>query len=286
MEQLEGVFTMPAEEKPKDARDTGALADIAFAGVTFGYRGSGRPALEGVSLQIRAGETVAFVGPSGSGKSTLIKLLVGLYKSESGTLTFNGIPGAEVDYAHLRRRIGLVLQETQLFAGTIRDNLLFVRPGASDGECIAALRLAQAESILSRSGADLDTRIGEGGIKLSGGERQRLAIARALLRNPQLIIFDEATSSLDSITEKAITRTIRTIAHERPDLMNVLVAHRLSTVMHADTIYVLERGKIVEEGTHGALLERGGLYAALWREQSASDEAVPEGEAAARPAIA
>jgi ATP-binding cassette subfamily B protein len=164
-----------------------------------------------------------------------------------------------------------------LFAGTIRENLLFVKPDATDDECRASLAAAQASSILERGGRSLDTRIGEGGMKLSGGEKQRLAIARALLRNPDLIVFDEATSSLDSITEKSITETIRNIARSRPHLMTVLVAHRLSTVAHTDRIYVLEQGTIVEQGTHAALLGLGGLYAALWREQTSIEHASSNG---------
>jgi ATP-binding cassette subfamily B protein len=181
-----------------------------------------------------------------------------------------------IDFELLRQRIGFVSQETQLFAGTIRENLLFVRPGASDAECTRALAGAAATSIIERDSAGLGTRIGEGGIKLSGGERQRLAIARALLREPEMLIFDEATSSLDSLTEHEITETIKEIAVERPSLMCVLVAHRLSTIAHADRIYVLERGRIIEQGTHGDLIEQHGLYYALWRQQSAESAAVPE----------
>jgi ATP-binding cassette subfamily B protein len=221
-------------------------------------------------LTIRGGQTIALVGPSGSGKSTVVKLLVGLYQPTSGTLAFNGIPLAQLAMPTLRQRIGLVLQETQLFAGTIRDNLLFARPDAADADCHRALGQANVSEILHRGGEGLDTKIGEGGIKISGGERQRLAIARALLRNPELLIFDEATSSLDSLTEKAITHTILAIARAHPNLMTVLVAHRLATVQHAQVIYVMERGRIVERGRHADLVAAGGLYAALWREQSAS----------------
>ena len=163
-------------------------------------------------------------------------------------------------------------QDTQLFAGTIRDNLLFVNPEATDDECLSALNHASAMSILERAGQGLDTKIGESGIKVSGGERQRLAIARALLRKPDLIIFDEATSSLDSITEKAITETIKNIAKINPDLMIIIVAHRLSTIAHADNIFVLEKGGVIEKGTHKFLLSGGGLYAALWREQIGESE--------------
>ena len=189
-------------------------------------------------------------------------------------MLLNGTPGDRINYETYRSRIGYVSQETQLFAGTIRENLLFVRPGASDKECMTALEQAATLSIIERGEKGLDTKIGEGGIKISGGERQRLAIARALLRDPELIIFDEATSSLDSLTERAITDTIRSIATLRPNLMSVSVAHRLSTIAHADRIYVLAKGNIVEEGNHAELLEREGLYAALWKEQSAAGQAL------------
>jgi ATP-binding cassette subfamily B protein len=222
-----------------------------------------------VNIAIGKGETVAFVGPSGSGKSTLVKLLVGLYKPTAGRLVLNGIDSSRIDYEEFRTRVGYVSQETQLFAGTIRENLLFVNPQASDEDCIRMLKAASALPIIERGGHGLDTKIGEGGIKISGGERQRLAIARALLRHPEILIFDEATSSLDSITEKAITETIREVSNIRSDLITVLVAHRLSTVSHADKIYVLAKGRITEEGSHQNLLRAENLYAALWREQSA-----------------
>ena len=201
-----------------------------------------------------------------------MKLLVGLYRPSSGRLAVNGIDVSEIDSDALRGRIGLVTQETQLFAGTIRDNLLFVNPKATDAECVEVLRQAAALPIIERGGKGLDTKIGEGGIKISGGERQRLAIARALLRRPELMIFDEATSSLDSITERAITATIRNLTSGEHRRMTVLVAHRLSTIAHAQRIHVLAKGRVVETGTHDTLLGLNGLYAALWREQSARRE--------------
>jgi ATP-binding cassette subfamily B protein len=222
--------------------------------------------LRNVDVTLRAGETIAFSGPSGAGKSTLVKLLVGLYPPSDGTLRVNGLDLREADLDAYRARIGLVTQETQLFAGTVRDNLQIARPDASDSECLDAIEQAAATAILSRGGQGLDTRIGEGGLKLSGGERQRIAIARALLREPDLLIFDEATSSLDSITERAITDTIRGLS--AASRLTVLVAHRLSTIAHADRIYLLSGGAIAESGTHDELLARGGVYAALWREQS------------------
>ncbi len=267
-EELEKILQIPIEAKPKKPTQAGSVTLIEFNDVSFSYASGDRPSLEKINLRIEAGETVAFVGPSGSGKSTLVKLLVGLYRPSTGKILLNSLDSVNLDYGDLRKRIGLVAQETQLFAGTVRENLVFVKPDASDKECLEALKFAAATPIIERGGKRLDTKIGEGGIKISGGERQRLAIARALLRNPEIIIFDEATSSLDSITEKAITQTIRSTSTILPNLITILVAHRLSTVAHSKRIYVLEKGKLIEEGNHAELLEKKGLYAALWREQS------------------
>jgi ATP-binding cassette, subfamily B, bacterial len=270
--QLGEILNIKPAPVAKDAAVLENIKNISYKDVSLSYTGSQKDAVSSVNMEINAGETVAFVGPSGSGKSSMIKLLAGLYSPTDGSLHFNDIDVSKIDINELRRRIGLVAQETQLFAGTVRENLLFVRPTATDAECAEALELAQAKTILDKAGTGLDTRIGEGGIKLSGGERQRLAIARALLRNPDLIVFDEATSSLDSITEKAITDTIKQIGEKNKDQIKVLVAHRLSTVAHADRIYVFEQGKITETGTHSELVSKGGLYAALWREQIAEDK--------------
>ena len=195
-----------------------------------------------------------------------MKLLVGLYTPQEGRILYNGVLGTSVDIDHLRERLGLVTQDPQLFSGSIRDNLRFVRPDATDQDCLAALRGAAADSLLARADKGLDTVIGEGGIKVSGGERQRLAIARALLRKPHLLVFDEATSALDSLTEEEVSRTIRDVGL-RSNAITLLVAHRLSTIMHADRIYVLERGRIVEQGSHDALVGSKGLYYAMWRQQ-------------------
>ena len=275
-EQLEEILKMPPKPKPKNAVVLGPLKAISFNNVSFTYSSGSDPSVKGINLRINAGETIAFAGPSGSGKSTMIKLLVGLYEPGNGEILFNEVNAKSIDLDDFRKRIGFVAQETQLFAGTIRENLLFVNPKASDDECLEVLELAAVSDILERGGKGLDTKIGEGGIKISGGERQRLAIARALLRKPDLIIFDEATSSLDSLTEKSITQTIQMIAKLKPNLIIVLVAHRLSTIAHADRIFVLQKGKISEQGSHNSLLKKNGLYAAFWKEQSASNNSLTE----------
>jgi ATP-binding cassette subfamily B protein len=196
----------------------------------------------------------------------LVKLLVGLYRPRGGNIRYDGCSIEDVDLDALRERIGLVTQDTQLFSGTIRENLLFVNPSASDEECMAVLHKTACQSLLARADKGLDTVIGEGGVKVSGGEKQRLSIARALLRYPNLLVFDEATSSLDSLTEEEINETIRDVSM-RKDMITILIAHRLSTVLHADKIYVLERGRIVESGRHQELVDLKGLYYAMWRQQ-------------------
>jgi ATP-binding cassette, subfamily B, bacterial len=263
---LQEILQIPAEVKPANPVPLGNLASLEFNGISFQHRSASRPALSGVNFTLSKGETVAFVGPSGAGKTTLVKLLVGLYRPQEGVIRYNGIDSEQIDPDELRSQIGFVTQDTQLFSGSIRENLLFVRPDATDAECLDVLHRSAADSLLARADKGLDTLIGEGGVKVSGGEKQRLSIARALLRKPRLLVFDEATSSLDSITEEEITRTIREVG-QRADVMTILIAHRLSTVMHAERIYVLERGSIVEQGTHAQLVAETGLYYALWRQQ-------------------
>jgi ATP-binding cassette subfamily B protein len=270
----------PAPQNPGGAVPDG-IESLRFAMVSYKHPGAREPALTDVSFQAHAGESVAFVGPSGAGKSTLIKLLLGLYPIDSGRIFFNGIDSREVNYDMLRARVGFVPQSIELFAGTIRDNLRFVRREATDKECIESLRAAQLHGLLSRSRQGLDTRIGEGGLKLSGGERQRLAIARALLRRPDILIFDEATSSLDTETEKEITRTIDEIIQTRPHFVTLLIAHRLSTVAAADRIVVLKKGRVVEQGSHPELLRTGGLYYTLWQQQGLEGEDLAPAAAAA-----
>lgn len=267
LENVEKILAQePAPRNPGGAVPDG-IESLEFAGVTYRHPSAREPALADVSFSAHSGESVAFVGPSGAGKSTLIKLLLGLYQPDGGRILFNGVDSAEVNYDLLRTRVGFVPQSIELFAGTIRDNLKFVRQEATDDECMASLEAAQLRGLLERSRQGLDTRIGEGGLKLSGGERQRLAIARALLRKPDLLIFDEATSSLDTETEKEITRTIDAIIRTRPSFVTLLIAHRLSTVAGADRIVVLKRGKVVEQGSHLELLRKRGLYATLWSQQ-------------------
>jgi ATP-binding cassette subfamily B protein len=263
---FEQILRTPVDPKPADPVPVPDLRVLEFEGVTFTHQTASAPALSDVGFRVQRGETVAFVGPSGAGKSTLVKLLVGLYVPKGGHITYNGVDSRHVDLDRLRERIGLVTQETQLFSGTIRENLLFARPGATDEECLTVLRKAAADTLLQRADRGLNTVIGEGGMKISGGERQRLAIARALLRRPHLLVFDEATSSLDSLTEDEISRTMLEVS-ETTDVIAVLIAHRLSTVMHADRIHVLERGRIVEVGRHDELVELKGLYYAMWRQQ-------------------
>jgi ATP-binding cassette subfamily B protein len=256
----------PVEERPVSPTEMGPLDRIRFSDIVFRHQTATQNAMDGISFSASMGDTVAFVGPSGSGKSTLVKLLLGLYQPVSGEIYFNDVSSSEIRYNHLRRQIGFVSQDTQLFAGTIKDNLLFVKADATDDEMLEALDKASCTQLLARSSHGLNTLLGEGGLKLSGGEKQRISIARALIRHPRLLIFDEATSSLDSLTEEAITDTVRSISARREQI-NILIAHRLSTIMHADTIYVLEKGKVVETGTHKELLEIKGLYYAMWRQQ-------------------
>ena len=260
------ILDTPKDVKPAQPKSVAHIDNLAFNHVSFKHLTANNQALSDISFTTKLGETIAFVGPSGSGKTTLVKLLVGLYPPLSGQILYNGIPGNEIDLDELREQIGFVTQDTQLFSGTIRENLRFVAPNATDEECLLALRQAAADTLLARAPLGLDTVIGEGGVKVSGGEKQRLSIARALLRKPTLMVFDEATSALDSLTEEEIGKTVRKLSGSRQH-MTILIAHRLSTILHADRIFVLERGHVAEQGRHDELLAQKGLYYAMWRQQ-------------------
>ncbi|PWN69148.1 ABC transporter ATP-binding protein [Chryseobacterium phosphatilyticum] len=266
LQNFDRLMKKEVEEKPLHPKQIGAIEELEFKHVSFKHQSAQYKALNNISFDLKNGETIAFVGPSGSGKSTLVKLLVGLYRPQEGNIFYNGINGKEFDFDELRNQIGFVTQDTQLFAGTIKENLLFVNPAATEEELAIALQKSSCTALLERAEKGIETVIGEGGLKLSGGEKQRIAIARALLRKPHLLIFDEATSALDSITEEEITTTIKDISKEREQI-TVLIAHRLSTIMHADKIYVLERGQVIETGSHNNLIAEKGLYYAMWRQQ-------------------
>jgi ATP-binding cassette, subfamily B, bacterial len=266
LKNFQDILQIPKEPRPPNPVPIRDLRRLAFDHVSFTHQSASSPALTDISFEVGRGDTIAFVGPSGAGKTTLVKLLVGLYPPQSGDVLYNDHSSDTIDLDQLRERIGFVTQDAQLFSGTIRENLLFVNPSATDAECLDVLHKAACHSLLARADRGLDTVIGEGGVKVSGGEKQRLSIARALLRRPHLLVFDEATSSLDSLTEEEISETIRDVAASQ-DVITILIAHRLSTIMHADRILVLERGRVVESGSHGALLDQRGLYYAMWRQQ-------------------
>lgn len=263
---FDALMKKPIDAVPENAIKVGTINELSFKNISFQHINTSFKALENINFTVNKGKTIAFVGPSGSGKSTLVKILVGLYKPQDGEILYNTISNKKIDFDDLRSQIGFVTQDTQLFSGTIKENLLFVNPQATENDIKQALEKASCNSILNKANNGLDSVIGEGGLKLSGGEKQRLSIARALLRNPKLLIFDEATSALDSITEEAITNTIKEIS-KNSDQITILIAHRLSTIMHANEIYVLEQGKIVETGSHQKLIDEKGLYYAMWRQQ-------------------
>ena len=266
LNNFDALMKKPIDTPPANPIAIGEIEQLAFKQVGFQHQTANFKAIDQISFEAKKGETIAFVGPSGAGKSTLVKLLVGLYQPQEGEILMNGVNTAQIDMSALRNQISFVTQDTQLFAGTIKENLAFVAPTATEEDMLLALTKASCANILDKGGNGLATVIGEGGLKLSGGEKQRLSIARALLRHPHLLIFDEATSSLDSLTEESITDTIRDLSKEREQI-TIMIAHRLSTIIHATRIYVLEKGTVIESGNHQSLLDEKGLYYAMWRQQ-------------------
>lgn len=238
--------------------------EVRFESVSFHYAAS-EVGVDGVDLNAPAGRTLALVGATGSGKSTLIKLLLRFYDPESGRVLIDGQPVMDVSMHSLRQAIGLVSQDVYLFEGSIRDNIAYGKPDADDAEIIDAAKTAEAWSFIETLPQGLETPVGERGVRLSGGQRQRLSLARALLKDPPILVLDEATSAVDNETEAAIQRSLKRIAHGRTVIM---IAHRLSTIVHADEIVVIEKGQVAERGTHASLLEADGHYAAQWRVQT------------------
>jgi ATP-binding cassette subfamily B protein len=238
---------------------------VRFDGVRFAYSEEAGEVLRGLDLDIAPGETHAIVGSTGAGKSTVVKLLLRLYEPTSGQVTVDGIPLPELRFGSLRGAIGFVSQDVFLFQGTVRENLTYGRPDATDEELVRAATLAEAHGFITDLPDGYDTIVGERGQKLSGGQRQRLTLARAILRDPAILVLDEATSAVDNETEAAIQRSLERVSAGRT---TIVIAHRLSTVRHAHQIHVLEAGRVIEAGTHEELLDLGGLYAALWRVQT------------------
>jgi ATP-binding cassette subfamily B protein len=247
--------------------------EIRFETVTFAY-GSGPPVIRDLTLHVPAKQTVAVVGSTGSGKTTLVKLILRFYEPQAGRITLDGVDLHAIRHRELRRAIGLVSQDVFLFHGTVRENIRYGSFDAADAEIEAAARAAEAHTFITRLPQGYDTIVGERGQKLSGGQRQRLSIARAVLKNPPILVLDEATSSVDNETEAAIQRSMNRIARGRT---TVMIAHRLSTVRHAHCIHVLDEGRLAESGTHRELVDRDGIYAALWRVQTGEGEPVQSG---------
>ena len=238
---------------------------VRFDGVRFAYGAEAGEVLHGLDLDIAPGETHAIVGATGAGKSTVVKLLLRLYEPSGGTISVDGVPVQDLTYGSLRGSIGFVSQDVFLFQGTVRENLTYGRPDATDEDVVRAASLAEAHTFITALPDGYDTIVGERGQKLSGGQRQRLTIARAILRDPAILVLDEATSAVDNETEAAIQRSLARVSEHRT---SIVIAHRLSTVRPAHRIHVLEAGRVIEAGTHEELVESGGLYAALWRVQT------------------
>ncbi|MBW4543278.1 MAG: ABC transporter ATP-binding protein/permease [Symplocastrum torsivum CPER-KK1] len=255
IEMHSGDIPLPVEQ---------VRGELVLNNVTFTYRDR-HPVIQNLSLHIPAGKTIAIVGSTGSGKSTLVKLLLRLYEVQSGSITLDGIELQKLQLRDLRRAIGLVSQDVFLFHGTVRENIAYGTFDATPAEVIAAAEIAEAHDFISKLPQGYDTLVGERGQKLSGGQQQRIAIARAILKNPPVLILDEATSAVDNETEAAIQRSLEKITANRT---TIAIAHRLSTVRNADCIYVMEYGKLIEQGRHEELLEHQGIYSSLWRVQS------------------
>ncbi len=263
--------------EPVHVRDEGGKplqtpvkGDVTFENVSFHYPASGA-GIRDISLNIPAGNTLALVGATGSGKSTLVKLLLRFYDPSNGEIRIDGQPVRELSLNSLRGAIGLVSQDVYLFEGSIRENLAYGNPRATEAEIIEAARTAEAWSFIESLPEGLDTPVGERGVRLSGGQRQRLSLARALLKDPPILVLDEATSAVDNETEAAIQRSLKRIGHNRTVIM---IAHRLSTIVEADAIAVIENGKVQELGTHRELLEQGGAYAKQWQVQTGQLQAL------------
>lgn len=256
--------TRPTMKEGVAALPSPIRGEIAFAGVSFGYA-DGPDILQGIDIQIPAGETHAIVGATGAGKSTILRLLLRFHDARKGQVLIDGVDVRELDYPSLRGAMGYVSQDVFLFHGSVRDNIAYGRPGATPAQIEEAARLAEAHEFIQALPQGYDTVVGERGQKLSGGQRQRLSLARAILREPAILVLDEATSAVDNETEAAIQRSLATVTKGRT---SVVIAHRLSTVRDADRIWVLEAGRVLEAGTHDELVAGGGLYAALWRVQT------------------